>query len=312
MTRPKKWFMQQKNMRGVLFALTPAFLWALYVFGWRVMVVVSLTMAAAILAEGLFLWRKGRPVSEAALVTGALLGLSLPQSLPLWMGPVGSVIAIVFGKMVFGGFGMNPFNPAMVGRAFIYLAFPLEMTTGWTAPLFGGIGALTRWSADAVTGPTPLVAVERSAPPAYSDLFLGLGAGCIGEVARVLLIIGGLYILWKKYARWRFVLPTFISAVVMGGLLWLFNTPNAPDPLYVALSGGLVFGGFFIVTDPISSPKTMPGAIVYGSLIGSVTVLVRVFGSFAEGFMFAVLLGNMIGPVIDWWVTDRKKPEDEI
>lgn len=302
--------LKQPMMRGVLWALLPAFLWAVHAYGWRAAALVVLTMAASTLAEGAFLWRVNKPVSEAALVTGALLGMSLPPRLPLWMGPVGAVFAIVFGKMVFGGFGMNPFNPAMVGRAFIYLAFPVAMTGGWAQPAVGIPGGMARWSADALTGATPMVAVEQGMAPSHLGLLLGRESGSIGEGARILLILGGLYLLLKKYARWRFVLSTFAGAGCLSTVLWAARVPGAPDPLYVILSGGFVLGAFYMATDPISSPKTMAGAWVYGVLIGAVTVVIRVFGAFAEGMMFAILLGNMAGPVVDWWVTDRTTPEE--
>lgn len=297
-------------MRGVLWALLPAFLWAVHAYGWRAALLVVLTMAAAVLAEGAFLWRVGKPVSEAALVTGALLGMSLPPLLPLWMGPVGAAFAIVFGKMVFGGFGMNPFNPAMVGRAFIYLAFPVAMTGGWASPAGGIGGGFGLWYPDAITGATPMVAVEQGAPASHLSLVLGREAGSVGEGARILLMLGGIYLLVRKYARWRFVLATFSGGLGLATALWAAGIHNAPDPLYVILSGGFFLGAFYMATDPISSPKTMPGAWVYGVLIGAVTVIIRVFGAFAEGMMFAILIGNMAGPVVDWWVTDRKKADE--
>jgi len=297
-------------MRGVLWALLPALLWAVNAYGWRAAVLVGLTMVAAVIAEGAFVWRMGKPVSEAALVTGALLGMSLPPQLPLWMGPVGAAFAIVFGKMSFGGFGMNPFNPAMVGRAFIYLAFPIAMTGGWASPDVGVPGGFGTWSPDAITGATPMIASEQGNPAPHLSLLLGREAGSLGEGARLLLILGGLYLLLMKYARWRFVLSTFAGGVGLAAILWAFGVRNAPDPLYTVLSGGFVLGAFYMATDPISSPKTMPGAWVYGVIIGALTVVIRVFGAFAEGMMFAVLIGNMAGPVVDWWVTDRRKPEE--
>ncbi len=303
-TRPKRLLLPQPMMRGVLWALSPAFLWALYAYGWRVAALVGLTMAAAVAAEGAFLWRVGKPVSEAALVTGALLGMSLPPRLPLWMGPVGAAFGM------FGGFGMNPFNPAMVGRAFIYLAFPVAMTGAWAHPCSGIPGGFGRWAQDAITGATPMVAVEQGTAAPYLGLLLGREPGSLGEGARLLLAAGGIYLLVRRYARWRFVLSTFAGALALSTVLWAAGVPTAPDPLYVVLTGGFVLGAFYMATDPISSPKTMAGAWVYGVVIGAVTVVIRVFGAFAEGMMFAILIGNMVGPVVDWWVTDRKKPEE--
>lgn len=297
-------------MRGVLLSLAPAAVWAVHSYGWRAGFILLSTMAAALLTEGAFLWPAKKPVSEAALVTGALLGLSLPPALPLWMGPVGAVVAIVFGKMVFGGFGQNPFNPAMVGRTFIYLAFPLAMTTAWSQPADLPLGGLVSWGVDAISGATPLAATEQGSGLPLVDLLLGRGGGSIGEGARVLLILGGIYILLKKYAKWRHVAATLLGVLGTSAVLWAAGVENAVDPLTTLMTGGMVLGVFFIVTDPISAARTNPGSWIYGVCIGAVTVLIRVFGAFAEGFMFAVLLGNMVGSLADWWFTDRKADKE--
>ena len=273
--------------------------------------ILATTMLVAVLTEGAFLWPRGKPVSEAALVTGALLGLSLPPLLPLWMGPVGAVVAITFGKMVFGGFGMNAFNPAMVGRTFIYLAFPLAMTTAWAAPAEFPLGALASWDVDAITQATPLALARQQVSLDLLDLLTGRGGGSLGEGARPLLLLGGLFILLKRYAKWRHVMATLLGALATGTVLWLAGIQGATDPVTTLLTGGLVLGVFFIVTDPISAAKTSLGSWVYGISVGAITVLVRVFGSFAEGFMFAILIGNMLGCFVDWWVTDRKTPAEE-
>jgi len=311
MAGPPKLVLKQKMMRGVLLSLAPAALWAVHSYGWRAAFILFSTMLAALLTEGAFLWPKKKPVSEAALVTGAILGLSLPPALPLWMGPAGAVVAIVFGKMVFGGFGMNPFNPAMVGRTFIYLAFPLAMTTAWSQPADLPLGGLASWGVDAVTGATPIAAAEQGASLPLLDLLLGRGGGSIGEGARILLILGGLYILWKKYAKWRHVVATLLGAAGMSAILWGAGVDGAADPLTTVLTGGLILGAFFISTDPISAARTNPGAWIYGVGVGVITVLIRVFGAFAEGFMFAILAGNMIGSFADWWFTDRKAAKEE-
>lgn len=294
--------LRQPMMRAVLWALLPSYLAAIVLYGWRSGVVVLLCMASAVVAEGAFLWPR-RPVSEAALVTGALLGMSLPPRVPLWVGPVGSCFAIVFGKMVFGGFGMNPFNPAMVGRAFVYMAFPLVMTSAWAQPGW----SLASWSSHAVTGATPLVAFEEGQRYSPWRLLVGLEPGSLGEGCRVLLLLGGLALLAKRYARWRLVVSTLTGALGVACLLWVAHVPQAPDPLFALLSGGLIMGAFFIATDPVSSPRTAPADWVYGVLIGAVTMLIRVYGAFSEGLMFAVLLGNAVAPVVDWWILEHRK-----
>jgi Na+-transporting NADH:ubiquinone oxidoreductase subunit B len=311
MAGPSKWLLKQKMMRGVLLSLAPAALWAVHSYGWRAAFILLSTMLAALLAEGAFLWPRKKPVSEAALVTGALLGLSLPPALPLWMGPVGAVVAIVFGKMVFGGFGMNPFNPAMVGRTFIYLAFPLAMTTAWSQPADLPLGGLASWGVDAITGATPIAAAEQGTGLPLLDLLLGRGGGSMGEGARILLILGGLYILLKKYAKWRHVAATLLGASGMSAILWGAGVEGAVDPLTTVLTGGLILGAFYIATDPISAARTNPGSWIYGVCVGVITVLIRVFGAFAEGFMFAILIGNMLGSFADWWFTDRKTAKEE-
>ena len=307
MIKPKKWLMKQIMMRVVLIALLPSVIWSIYIYGIRALLLLSLTVATAILTEGAFLWPKGKPATDAAFVTGVLLALSLPPGLPLWMGPVGAIIAIVFGKMCFGGFAMNPFNPAMVGRAFIYLAFPVAMTTAWLNPGSLPFGGLLSWQVDALSGATPTALVEQGISVSFINLFFGLEPGSLGESSRFFLILGGIYLIKRKFAKWQTVVSTLSSAFLLATVLWIFNVNNAVNPFYAVMTGGLILGAFFIATDPVSSPKTMPGIWIYGIVIGMITVLVRTFGSFAEGFMFAILVGNMVGAFVDWWVTEFKK-----
>ncbi len=184
-------------MRRVLIALAPAAAGGVYFFGWRALAVMAASVAAAVACEGAFLWPKGKPAHGSAVVTGALLGLILPPTIPLWMAAVGSAFAIVFAKMAFGGFGNNVFNPAMSGRCFLYLCFPVAMTAGWAAPATGAgaLAGFARWSVDAVSMATPLDAFKAGQPADYAALFLGNAAGCIGETSAALILLGA--------ARWE-------------------------------------------------------------------------------------------------------------
>ena len=316
---PKKkqnWIKVQKPMLGVVYALVPAALFGIFNFGWRALVVIAVSLSAAILTEGAFTWRKGQPVTSAVLVTGLLFGMIMPPSIPLWIAIVGVVFAVVFGKMVFGGFGQNVYNPAMAGRCFVYVSFPVAMTAHWNlaADLFPR--GLNNWLVDAVTGATPLAAHKAtfagdpSALASWWQQLFGFSAGCIGETSFVAVALGGAYILYKKYANWQTVAAVAGSATILQTVFWLTGV-SAANPAYMLLSGGFALGTFFMATDPVSSANTDVGRIVYGSIIGVVTIVVRIWGNFAEGFMFGVLMGNTFAPIVDFQVREYRKKKKE-
>jgi len=268
------------NVAGALLLPTAA---GVYFFGIRALVVVIIASIAAILTEAVFQKLRNKPITVwdgSALVTGMLLALNLPPGIPIWMAVVGSVIAIALGKQIYGGLGSNPFNPALIGRVFLMIAFPVHMTT-WINPV------------DGTTGATPLALMKmQGISTDYTKLFLGNIGGCIGETSALLVIIGGLYLLYKGYIEWR--IPTFYLGTVAVMSLIL-----GKDPIFNLLTGGLLLGAFFMATDMVTSPISRKGKIIFGIGAGFFTVLIRFYGGYPEGVSFAILLMNAFTPVIN-------------
>ncbi len=298
---PKKLFLIQKSMLGVCYALIPLVLTSVYLFGWRSFVLAGLLLLCGIITEALFTFPRKKPVTSAVLVTGLIFTLSLPPTIPFWMAVIGIVIGVALGKMVFGGFGQNVFNPAMAGRCFIYITFPLQMTNRWVEPFWGGLGGLTHWSAplDSITQATPLEVLRQGASVPWRDLLLGRTSGSIGEMSAILILLGGLFILAKKAASFRLVLSCLLGGVVSSGILCAAGFAQIPDPLSTLMAGSFLFGAFFVVTEPVSGAKTKIGQWIYGSMIGSLIVVLRGFSNFSEGVMFSVLIMNAFVPILD-------------
>ena len=251
----------------------------------------------------------------SAIVTGLLLGMNLPSNLPLWIIIIGALVAIGVGKMSFGGLGHNPFNPALVGRCFLLVSFPAQMTS-W--PVIGQLGKYS----DAVTGATPLslmkTAIKTNDPsvlnqvPDALHLLLGNnpagGAGTIGEVCALALILGLCFMLWRKIITWHIPISIIATVFVFSGLLHLAN-PVYADPLTEILSGGLMLGAIFMATDYVTSPMTHKGQILYGVLIGFLTVVIRNWGSYPEGMSFAILIMNGFTPLINYYIKPKRYGE---
>jgi Na+-transporting NADH:ubiquinone oxidoreductase subunit B len=306
----------QLPMQRVLIALLPAALASIWFFGWRSLVVLAVANAAAFLTEFAFTRARKEPVTQAVFVTGVLLALSLPPSIPYWIAAVGAVFAIIFGKMVFGGFGRNVFNPALTGRVFIYVSFAVPMTARWVQPLTGTAGPLqlpaswggfTRFAADAVTSATPLNLLHQGQPVDILPLLWGNVSGCLGETSAVLLVLGGIYILATKAANWRIVVSQAIAFMVVQSALWLAGVRGAADPLRAMLSGSFLIGMLFMSTDPISAAQTQGGRWIYGALIGLLWPLIRTFSIWPEATGFAILLGNTFAGIIDYAVRQLKE-----
>jgi electron transport complex protein RnfD len=290
-------------MRDVLIALIPATIGGLYFFGVpHTLGVIVVAILSAFLAEylGNLMFRKKSTLWDLSSgVTGLLLALVLPPSSPYWMVVVGAFSAILLGKIIFGGIGSNPFNPALVGRAVLMVSWPALMTT-WVKPFYWKISSR---SVDAVTSATPLNVIKLSGyanlisafgskGALYKALFLGNVGGSIGETSALLILIGGLYLLARKVIDWRipvsYIMTVFVLSFVFGR-----------DPIFSILAGGLFLGAFFMATDYSSSPVTPNGKIVFGIFIGFVTVLIRQFGAYPEGVMFSIILGNAFVPYFD-------------
>jgi Na+-transporting NADH:ubiquinone oxidoreductase subunit B len=266
-----------------------------------------------IATEAFFNYPQGKPVTSAVFVTCLIFSLSLPPTLPFWMAVIGIIVGVALGKMVFGGFGQNVFNPAMVGRCFIYVTFPIQMTNAWVTPMWGGAAGFGHWinpSVDAITSATPLLALREGMSPPLQELFFGRVSGSMGETSAFLIILGGLYILYKKAAPWRLALSCLLGGLVLGAVLHGTGIPTVPSPLAALLSGSFLFGTMFVVTEPISGAKTKGGQWIYGSMIGGLTVVLRGFSNFSEGIMFSVLIMNACVPILDQTIRrfqERKK-----
>ena len=300
----KKIFMKQKNMQNMLLALIPILIWSVFIFGWRVLAVFAVSNLFAMLTEYLFIrQKKNGKISQAVFVTGTLLALSLPPTIPFWMVAVGAVIAILFGKMVFGGFGMNVFNPAMVGRTFLYVSFANAMTVHWLKPFIKLPGGFASYLNSAqLTSATPIITFRESGVmESISNLFFGKVSGSIGETSALLILVAAIYLIYTKTAKWQVMLATLIGFSLFTILFY------KQSPLPFILSGGMLFGTVFIITDPVTLPRNNIAVWIYGGLVGFLTVFIRKFSLFAEGFMFAILLANTFMPVIEYGLNNLKK-----
>jgi Na+-transporting NADH:ubiquinone oxidoreductase subunit B len=292
-------------MLQVCYALIPLVLASIYLFGWRTLVLTGTVLFFGIVTEAIFTFSQGKPVTSAGFVTGLIFTLSLPPTIPFWMAIVGIVGGVAIGKMMFGGFGQNVFNPAMVGRCFIYITFPLQMTNRWVEPIWGGWGGLARWSAplDTISSATPLVELRQGDLIAWKDLFLGHTSGSLGETSAVLILAGGLFIIAKKAASWRLALSCLLGGISGSVMLRMAGFEHILPPLATLLAGSFLFGSLFVVTEPVSGAKTKPGQWIYGGTTGALIVVLRGFSNFAEGVMFSVLIMNAFVPILDQTVS---------
>ncbi len=307
----------EKNMYGVVVALVPAILASLYFFGLGSAVVLLTSVASCLFFE----WAiskyllKVQPsiLDGSAIITGLLLGMNLPSNLPLWIIILGALFAIGVGKMTFGGLGNNPFNPALVGRCFLLVSFPAQMTS-WPVQ-----GQLLNY-ADATTGATPLAVMKEAIKsgdasvldklPSALDMLLGnagntFGAGTTGEVCALALLLGLVYMLWKKVITWHIPVSILATAFIFSGLLHVAN-PVYANPVAEILSGGMMLGAIFMATDYVTSPMTHKGQIIYGVCIGLLTIIIRNWGSYPEGMSFAILIMNAFTPLINTYVKPKR------
>jgi electron transport complex protein RnfD len=299
-------------MRNVIYALLPIAAYAVWLYGWSALVLILTTTFTCVLAEHLYcvlLHRETTVNDYSVAITGLLLGLVLPPGLPLWMGVLGSLVAVLPGKMIFGGIGHNVFNPALVGRAFLQAAFPVAISTYYPpldAHRFLQLAASTlawplmRPAPDAFSAATPLA--QAKFDHVFADpggLFFGFHGGSAGETCIPLILLCGLYLIYRKFMDWRIPAAMLLGAAVTGELFHLVDPKVYPGALFVLLSGGLMLGAMFMATDPVASPVTPRGMWIYGILMGVLTVLIRFKGGLAEGVMYAILLGNSLSPLID-------------
>jgi electron transport complex protein RnfD len=305
-------------MMDVVYALIPVTLAALWFFGVSALLVVVTSIAGAVATEYVFSPQKERGVSlsdNTAVLTGLLLGLTLPPGLPLWMAFLGGVAGIGLGKIIWGGLGQNMFNPALVGRAFIQAAFPTAITT-WSAQ--GGPAEffhirmsnfavpLMQAQVDAVSTATPLnlMKFEQQVTP-LASLALGNIAGSLGETSGLLILIGGAYLWLRRSFDWRIPVSILVAAAALSTALWASDPSLYPSPWFTLFSGSLLFGAVYMATDPVTSPLAPKGAWIFGFGVGVLVVLIRVFGGLSEGVMYAILFMNAATPLIERWTQPR-------
>ncbi|MFA7565787.1 MAG: RnfABCDGE type electron transport complex subunit D [Alkalispirochaeta sp.] len=304
-------------MWSVVLALVPTTLVGVYFYGLRALAVTLVAVGSSVVVEHLIVrylfHRETTTITDgSAVVTGMLLAFNVPAGIPLWQIVVGAVIAIGVAKMAFGGIGNNPFNPALVGRAFMLVSFPVDMTT-WPVPGAHGFAA---WNLDAVTAATPLGLIKEAAGgglaaiadqlPSYGSLFIGNVGGCIGEVSALAVLIGGLFLIWRGFIPWMVPFVYLAGLAVVTGVAWLIDPTTYIDPLYHILAGGAMLGAWFMVTDMTTSPMSILGQIVFAGAAGILAGVIRLFGGFPEGVSYSILIMNAFVPVIDRHIKPRK------
>ncbi len=303
-------------MYGVLIALIPTLLVSLYFFGIGALIVIVSSVLSAVVFEYLIskyiLKTKPSIMDGSAVITGLLLAFNVPSNLPVWIVIIGALVAIGIGKMTFGGLGNNPFNPALVGRVFLLVSFPVQMTT-WPAPIQSRLQYL-----DAVTGATPLGIVKEGLRngeqvselvkqiPSNMQMFIGNVGGSLGEVAGLAILLGLIWLLYKKVITWHIPISMLGTIFIVSGIFWLINPEKYMDPVFHIIAGGALLGAVFMATDYVTSPMTPKGQLIFGIGIGFLTVMIRLFGAYPEGVSFAILIMNAFVPIINLYVKPKR------
>jgi electron transport complex protein RnfD len=299
----------KKIMWGVVFAMLPALLVSIWYFGIGAITTTAVAVVTCIIAEYFmtrYLLHEKPSISDgSAIITGMLLAFNVPSSLPWWQTMLGGIFAIGVAKIAFGGLGKNLFNPALVGRIFLLVSFPVNMTT-WPVPLSN------RWVlVDALTGPTPLgqlkeglangetLATLKVHLPAYQDMFMGQIGGSLGEVSAIAILLGGIYMLYRGIISWHIPIAYLTTVAAFTGILYMIDPTHFIDPVFHLLAGGLMLGAFFMATDMVTSPMTYKGMLVFGVGCGVLTVCIRNWGAYPEGVSFAILIMNAFVPLIN-------------
>ena len=327
------------TMISVILALMPAGIVSVYLFGWLAFMLITLCMVTCVATEFIVLRMMGRPATPigdgSAALTGLLLALTLPAYIPWWMVLLGSIIAIILGKQLYGGLGYNLFNPALAARVILLISFPLNMTA-WIVPMHVGAPIIDLYNfndcfnlflfgpeavartLDAITMASPLGHIKtewsqgigvtealRNYDYIYLDAFLGLEAGSIGETSAIALLIGGIYLLARHTISWHIPFTYLATVMVLAAIFNMIDPAHYAPPLFHLLAGGLILCAFFMATDPVSSPVTAKGRIVFGIGCGILTWSIRTYGGYPEGAMFAVILMNCAVPIIDHYCRPR-------
>ena len=303
----------QRNMYGVCMALLPALAASLWFFGLGAAIVMLTSVASCVFFEwaiAKFILKRERITitDVSAVLTGMLLGFNLPSNLPIWIIIIGALVAIGIGKMTFGGLGCNPFNPALAGRIFLLISFPVQMTS-W--PEIKQYMAYT----DATTSATPLSLMQTAIAtgdasvleqlPSLEEMLLGAMGGSLGEVSALMLLLGTVFMLWKKIITWHIPVSILGTVAVFSTALHLWN-PAYAHPLAVLMSGGLILGACFMATDYVTSPMSHRGQLIYGVCIGLLTVVIRNWGAYPEGMSFAIFTMNAFTPLINTYCKPKR------
>lgn len=296
-------------MYDVVIALIPAFLVSVYVFGVSALITTAVAVVSCLLFEyGIqkFIMKTKTTITDgSALITGILLAFNLPSSIPIWMIIVGSLVAIGVAKLSFGGLGFNIFNPALVGRVFLLVSFPAQMTN-WAVATPGEMGM-----ADAISGATPLAILKEgllygesmseivAKMPSVMDMFIGFTGGSLGEMSVLALLLGGVYLLIRKVISWHIPIAMLGSMALFGTAFWLYDPELYANPIFHLVTGGAVLGAFFMATDMVTSPMTTKAMLVFAAMIGIITMIIRMFGVYPEGVSFAILIMNAFVPLLN-------------
>ena len=298
----------RRMMGDVLLALLPALAVSVVAYGLQAFVVVAFAVACCVLTEWFiqrFLLRGENTLGNlSAIVTGVLLGFNLPANIPLGLVAIAAVVAIGIGKMTYGGLGKNPFNPALVGRVFLLVAFPVAMTSFPEA--VGAVSGATplAMAKEALKAGVPVSEVMQSVN--FADMFLGAKSGSLGEISVVALLLGFGWLLLRRVISWHIPVCVLGTMALFSGVMWAVNPAEYMSPLFQVLSGGAVLGAVFMATDYVTSPMTKKGMVIYAIGIGVITMLIRLWGPYPEGMSFAILIMNALVPLIDKWVRPRR------
>ena len=295
-------------MRQVIYALVLGVAAQVVFFGFSVLVQIALAIVTALSAEAFVLRMRGMQVAPSlrdgsAVLTAVLLAIAIPSIAPWWIIVLGVLFAIVFGKQLFGGLGNNPFNPAMLGYAFLLISYPLQMTQ-WPSEFQGVLGIFEFSGVDVLTGATNL-------DYAKTQLMLGesIGALTFESISQMWInfgfLLGGIYLLLRRIVFWHIPLSLVLGLVLMSGILYLIDPTNFSSPIFHLINGATMLAAFFIATDPVSASTTPMGRLIYGFAIGAIIVVIRVFGGYPDAVAFAVLLMNITVPLIDYYTQPK-------
>ena len=299
----------KKIMWSVVIALLPALAVSVYYFGLPVLILTLVSIATCMLTEYLiqrFMLKGNVSITDgSAVITGLLLAFNVPSNLPVWILMIGAFVAIAIAKMPFGGLGKNPFNPALVGRVFLLISFPVQMTT-W--PQASDKFALLP---DVITGPTPLGILKEgvkngqtvndlvSEMPSYVDMLLGQMGGSFGEVSAIAILIGAIFLLIRKVITWEIPVSFLLTAFLFAGIFYLVDPTTYVNPCFHLVTGGMMLGACFMATDMVTSPTSRGGMLVFGAGCGLLTIIIRLFGAYPEGVSFSILIMNALVPLIN-------------